>query len=246
MKLIEIKCLHCGGSVTIDTFNNQAVCDYCGKSFMLEQPDGQMLPPPPIPAAPVPTPVPSPPSEPVAAPLPVIAAPPPPTFVIKDAVLVKYNGKGGEVEIPEEVQAIGKAAFASCKGLKRVITHRGLRSIGASAFLWCSALNSVTLCEGLESIGESVFSHTAIRTVHIPASVKELNQFAFNMCSSLEHIEAAGILTTPIITTGSYRKRCEEKWLSQGKKCAYCGGNIKTIGFNVGFVCKSCKRPIIV
>lgn len=41
-------------------------------------------------------------------------------FLIKDGVLFKYGGKGGDVIIPEDVESIGECAFKECTDLKSV------------------------------------------------------------------------------------------------------------------------------
>ena len=38
-------------------------------------------------------------------------------FVIENGVLIKYNGPGGDVTIPEGVKEIGWSAFKDCKKL---------------------------------------------------------------------------------------------------------------------------------
>ena len=42
-------------------------------------------------------------------------------FVIKDGVLVKYKGAGGDVVVPDSVTSIGDRAFENCISLKKII-----------------------------------------------------------------------------------------------------------------------------
>ena len=56
-------------------------------------------------------------------------------FVIKNGVLTKYVGPGGDVTVPE-----------------------GVTSIGDSAFRCCSRLTSITLPDSVTSIGDWAFS----------------------------------------------------------------------------------------
>ena len=58
-------------------------------------------------------------------------------FEIKNGVLVKYTGAGGDVVIPDGVTGIGDHAFSQCKSLTSVTIPDGVTSIGDCAFLGC-------------------------------------------------------------------------------------------------------------
>nr|WP_325231713.1 leucine-rich repeat domain-containing protein [uncultured Oscillibacter sp.] len=70
-------------------------------------------------------------------------------FAIVDHFLIKYQGRKAKVVIPEEVEALGRYSFASCKSVKLVV-----------------------IPESVEEIDESVFqgSSPAIIAPHIPVS----------------------------------------------------------------------------
>lgn len=67
-------------------------------------------------------------------------------FVIKNGVLTKYKGPGGDVAIPESV-----------------------RSIGGNAFWGCTSLTNVTIPAGVTEIGGWVFEGCGNLTIHAPA-----------------------------------------------------------------------------
>lgn len=99
--------------------------------------------------------------------------------VIGQGVLLKYQGRGGLVEIPsgvryitdaftmnesvtcvnipDSVRYIGDSAFAYCTELRRVEFGSGLISIGNSAFEGCETLSAITLGDSLTTIGEYAF-----------------------------------------------------------------------------------------
>lgn len=85
---------------------------------------------------------------------------------IKDNVLIKYNGKGGYLKIPDGVTRIGDDAFKDCKGLTKIDLPNSLKGIGDYAFSHCSGLTGIEIPSGVTSIGD----------------------FAFNRCSDLSSI----------------------------------------------------------
>lgn len=80
-------------------------------------------------------------------------------FVIQDGVLTKYVGIGGHVVIPDNVTAIGDAAFEDCEDLTELTISHGVTRIGNSAFSGCINLKSVTIPNGVTSIGQWAFEY---------------------------------------------------------------------------------------
>lgn len=55
------------------------------------------------------------------------------------------------------------------------------KEIGNSAFQNCDNLSELTLPSSLITIGESAFRFTNIQTIVIPASVREIKEYAFGL-----------------------------------------------------------------
>lgn len=74
----------------------------------------------------------------------------------ENGVLVKYNGAGGDVVIPDGVTSIGYEAFYSVGGFTTtsVTIPNSVTSIGRYAFQNCHKLTTVTLSENLTTIDE--------------------------------------------------------------------------------------------
>ena len=114
-----------------------------------------------------------------------------PDFEVVNDVLVKYNGAGGNVVIPNNlgITAIGYQAFIDCKTLTSVEIPQGVTRIEGSAFNSCSNLTSVKLPNGLVSIGEKAFlGCSRLTAIDIPQSVKIIGQWAFFQCTSLRDV----------------------------------------------------------
>ena len=110
------------------------------------------------------------------------------------AIIRKYKGAGGTVEIPATlggypVTAIEMQAFVECASLKSVSMPESVTSISNSAFAGCTGLESVKLPAGLKSIGENAFySCTSLTSVVIPDKVTSIASLAFFGCLNLESI----------------------------------------------------------
>lgn len=110
-------------------------------------------------------------------------------FVIKDGVLVKYKGAGGDVVVPDSVTSIGDRAFVGCDNLASVDLPASVTSLGVCVFDGCSSLTKIKLPEGVTSIGNSAFAEcNNLASVDLPTSVTSLGVCAFDGCSSLKKI----------------------------------------------------------
>ena len=135
-----------------------------------------------------------------------------PEFVIKDGILLAYNGAGGsvvipdgvtniisnafinntsitEVTIPDSVTTIGDLAFLGCSNLKRVVIGQGVTTIPELAFSQCASLTDVTIPNSVTLIGDTAFGKcTSLKSIVIPDSVTYLGERAFSFCSNLEEV----------------------------------------------------------
>ena len=141
-------------------------------------------------------------------------------FEISDGRLIKYNGSGGNITIPETVTSIDVYAFDGCSSLESVtipgsvttiwnyafrnctnlrsVTISGsVETINSYAFLGCSSLQSVTISGSVTTIGNHVFNACSnLRSLTISGSVTTIGNYAFNGCSGLEEITISGSVTT--------------------------------------------------
>lgn len=108
-----------------------------------------------------------------------------------EAEIVRYNGAGGDVVIPAQINGIRVAeiesrAFENCTGLTSITIPGSVKSIGDDAFANCVNLSSVTIEDGVREIDEYAFSGcTALTRLDLPDSVSEIERFAFSGCPNL-------------------------------------------------------------
>lgn len=106
------------------------------------------------------------------------------------------------------VTKIGKRAFNICTNLKSIdLSHvdevgefsfeesnlesvnlDGVKTIGQYAFNKSAELKVITMGDGLVSIGQSAFFQTAVESVKIPGTVKELGIYIFSDCKRLKNV----------------------------------------------------------
>ena len=140
-------------------------------------------------------------------------------FEIDCDVLIRYNGSGGNVIIPDGIKYIGTGAFSrcsnmtsisipdsvisirefafqNCTGLTSITIPNSVTSIGRYAFSKCSNLISITLSENLNTINDHLFwLCTSLTNITIPNSVTRIDGCAFRDCSALTSIHLSSNLT---------------------------------------------------
>ena len=111
----------------------------------------------------------------------------PSDFEIKNGVLKKYVGPGGNVVIPEGVTSLGENCFR-----ENQVSWEGYRPN--------HTLTSVTIPAGVEIIREGAFAGCSkLTSLIIPESVKEIHCGAFKNCEELVHLVIQGC---PEVITG--------------------------------------------
>jgi len=115
----------------------------------------------------------------------------------ENGVLVRYNGAGGDVVIPDGVVSIGWSAFSECSNVTSVTIPNGVTNIDDYAFSYCSYLRSVTIPDGVTNIGNNVFDGcSSLWSVTIPSSVASIGVWLFNGCVSLRNVTILGDVTS--------------------------------------------------
>lgn len=115
-----------------------------------------------------------------------------PIFQMQGSTLIKYNGKEEEVEIPNDVEVIGKGAFEKNDKVKKVTFESGskINAISRLAFKECRKLESIELPDSIISIGDEAFKNcVALNGVILPSHITELGYETFYGCIGLTTIQ---------------------------------------------------------
>lgn len=103
--------------------------------------------------------------------------------------LVQYNGKGGDVVLPEGLVKIADHAFFQNDRILTVTVPASVKVIGAYAFAECGELEEIKLPEGLETILDHAFAEcTALRSIEIPDGILAIKQHTFWGCHALKTV----------------------------------------------------------
>ena len=95
--------------------------------------------------------------------------------------------KMDEIIVPFGVEIIGRHAFSSCFGARKVVIPNTVKMISPFAF-YNSSIEEIFFesNSALEVIGENAFENSKIREITIPKSVKKINSRAFSCCDYLK------------------------------------------------------------
>ena len=99
-----------------------------------------------------------------------------------------YKTKLKSLTIPDNVQAIGNAAFASCTQLENLTIGNSVAVIATDAFRECN-LKDVTLGDKIERIEQMAFcDNKNLAKITLPATVTAIEYRAFSNCEKLSDI----------------------------------------------------------
>lgn len=92
------------------------------------------------------------------------------------------------IDLPTELNFLGKKAFQNCKSLTHIDLPNGIKIIPESCFSGCTALKKIVLPDNLSTIQTYAFYSTGLEQVDIPPSCVEIEREAFSKCKKLSQI----------------------------------------------------------
>ena len=116
-------------------------------------------------------------------------------FTMEGGTLVKYNGGGGKVVVPNGVESIGAEAFAYCDSLTEVTLPASVLQIENRAFYFCKNLTALSFTNGLLMVGAEAFAYCdGLTEITLPDSCEQIERNAFEGCSMLAGLDAPGLV----------------------------------------------------
>lgn len=109
--------------------------------------------------------------------------------VVGDSVLLKYQGSGGAVTVPDGIRHTSDA-FVMNADIVSVSLPDSLMTIGTSAFSFCEELRLVKFGGGLISIGNGAFDGCEkLAALNLPTSLISIGSYAFRDCFYISDID---------------------------------------------------------
>ena len=112
------------------------------------------------------------------------------------------------ITIPENVETIADSAFEGCERMEALDVPGNVQSIGSAAFKNCSKLASITLNEGLMHLDDCTFEGTAITSIHIPASLKQVDYSYYGTFCNCEKLTTATFAKEMVTLPAMLFKNC--------------------------------------
>lgn len=112
----------------------------------------------------------------------------------KEAIIVRYIGKGTEPEMPTDVcgykvTKISDSVFYENQVINKIVIPNSINTIGDYAFSNCTSLEKIVIPSSVNVLGKGVLSGcTALRKAEVNASVSALPQSTFYNCTSLTDV----------------------------------------------------------
>ena len=101
-----------------------------------------------------------------------------------------YLAELTQVDMPDNVIAIGDNGFYRCPKLSLTSLPSGITSLPTAAFQYCPKLALTALPSGLTSIGAYAFKQgTGLASITLPPALTTIGDFAFANCTGLETVK---------------------------------------------------------
>lgn len=110
-----------------------------------------------------------------------------------EATLVRYNGNGGTVQLPEyyrdyPVTVISRDAFSGNDSITELVFSGTNTTVEEYAFMNCTSLETVTIPENVVNFGDRVFAGcTSLKTVTMLSDIVSMPTNMFSGCTALEN-----------------------------------------------------------
>ena len=132
-----------------------------------------------------------------------------------------YNAEVESLSLPESVTEYGDYIFYGCQKLSYVELPDNMTELPMGIFWNCTALKRISLPSGLKKIGNAAFYGSGLEKIAIPASVTEIDDWAFAWITNMKTIDIPDTVESVGFNAYIYAK---------GVKTINIGSGVKTIG----------------
>ena len=169
MPIIPLECPSCGANLKINSDDSAAICDHCGKPFVIKDAIVNNYI-----------------KNVVNINVGSVNISTHQDFEIVGGTLKKYLGESTEVVIPDNVIIIGESAFEGCSAITSVKIPNKVIDIRKNAFAGCASLQTINIPSTVRSIGELAFNSCMnLKNVILPESLEYLGSGSFQWCYKL-------------------------------------------------------------
>lgn len=113
----------------------------------------------------------------------------PKDFVIENGVLMEYNGKDADVEIPTKTKMIRHGIFEGRDDILSVVIPDSVTGIGGHAFAYCTNLKTVKMSMGITVVGYDAFENcSSLTQIDFKSFMLGSYEHAFRGCDNLEDL----------------------------------------------------------
>lgn len=222
MPIIPLTCPSCGANLTVESSKDAAICEFCGKPYIVKDAIVNNYINLNINQATIHADA--------------INLTTQNEFEIKAGKLIKYIGEKQEVVIPDSVTEIGDSAFEGLN-IKSVSIPDSVTRIGRNAFKGCPQLKTITIPKNVVDVAAWAFAFSGLTSVYIDSSVSTIGAGAFEFCSELQDVKVSGST-----------KICQQAFRGTpywSGKCQTCGSNLEDAPFlerlrGYSKICKKC------
>lgn len=110
-------------------------------------------------------------------------------FVIRDAILKKYEGDEENVIIPDGITGIDDYAFYGAKNMRSVRIPDTVRELGSNVFYNCESLASAVIPDSVAWAGSALFSKCrSLKNAVLSQSMTFLPKITFFCCENLKEV----------------------------------------------------------
>lgn len=222
MQIIPLSCPSCGANLTVDSSLDAAICEFCGKPYIVKDAIINNYMNLNVNQATIHTDA--------------INLTNQSNFEIKAGKLLKYIGESQDVVIPDNVTEIGDSAFEHLN-INNVCIPNGIIRIGRDAFRGCTHLKTIKIPSSVTEIAAWAFTWSGLESICLPNSISVIGLEAFAFCSNLKDVK---VPISATVYEGAFKGT--PYW---DGKCQKCGEILKDAPFyemirGYSKICKKC------